>query len=519
MQNKQKMLKRILLTISQDNSKLRSNFYFNRGNTVKRNNYLGELLPSREAFWKKMFSGRSMVEMLAVLAIIGVLSVASIVGFRYAMDKYKSNSIYSDVHLLALYVMDTGRDTLPADFYPDSGVAFSIDTNTYSNGFVVKAPDVSEGICERIMDVKDSSIEEVYVGSEGSTVCSGTQTIGFMFLYDGEYASGDDSSGNTGSGSGVTDPCEGIVVSTDCGISEDVKDENGCVLVQKISCSPGRYCLGQTCEPCPAADSCSGESCCALTGPDDVCGNPTKEIGTISTVTHSDLNSNGCCESTTEESCSLNPITPRTCTPTCEGTCQADGTCEVVCPANTYGKDCTPCGSGAISNSGDSVCTCDTANGFKGIWVANASNSEENGCMSGNTCTSNANCKANEYCSASNAGKEPPAGTCQLISSVNPQYANGYTYSVRGMAFWQVQNWCTAQGLKPVSRAYLGCPDAKYNDTCNTPTAEAVKSLSSSLEIWLDSDFEVYYNAYRLGYNYLINYTAQPQVGAAVCYQ
>ena len=486
MQNKQKMLKRILLTISQDNSKLRSNFYFNRGNTVKRNNYLGELLPSREAFWKKMFSGRSMVEMLAVLAIIGVLSVASIVGFRYAMDKYKSNSIYSDVHLLALYVMDTGRDTLPADFYPDSGVAFSIDTNTYSNGFVVKAPDVSEGICERIMDVKDSSIEEVYVGSEGSTVCSGTQTIGFMFLYDGEYASGDDSSGNTGSGSGVTDPCEGIVVSTDCGISEDVKDENGCVLVQKISCSPGRYCLGQTCEPCPAADSCSGESCCALTGPDDVCGNPTKEIGTISTVTHSDLNSNGCCESTTEESCSLNPVTPRTCTPTCEGTCQADGTCEVVCPANTYGEDCTPCGSGAISNSGDLVCRCDTANGFSGSWKSNPTKPDDNGCQK-TGCVSNSDCEKDYFCSFQSSY---PVGKCELVSSygVSAPVA-GLLRSTESLNWWSAQTWCTAQGKKPVTLADLGCSSDQLGGYCMSSIAgEIIRAWSIGYHyLWLDS--------------------------------
>ena len=140
------------------------------------------------------------------------------------------------------------------------------------------------------------------------------------------------------------DPCAGIVSIKDCGATDDMLDQNGCLIVQKISCGSGSYCSGQTCEPCPAADTCSGESCCALTGPDDVCGNPTKEIGTISTVTHSDLNSNGCCESSTEESCSLNPITPRTCTPTCDGTCQGDGTCRPNCAAGeSYNETAGQC--------------------------------------------------------------------------------------------------------------------------------------------------------------------------------
>ena len=291
-------------------------------------------------------SGRSMIEMLAVLAIIGVLSITALVGFTYAMNKHRANTIYNDVHLLALHVMDTGKGRVPADFYSESGLSYDIDTTTYADGFVVKVAAVSEKVCDRIMDVNDPSIEKIYVGSEETTTCSGTQDIGFMFLYDGTFTSGGGTSGgssggiSSGGSTDPVDPCAGIVSIKDCGATDDMLDQNGCLIVQKISCGSGSYCSGQTCEPCPAADTCSGESCCALTGPDDVCGNPTKEIGTISTITHSDLNGNGCCESSTEESCSLNPITPRTCTPTCDGTCQS-GVCETdaLCNSGTLSDD------------------------------------------------------------------------------------------------------------------------------------------------------------------------------------
>ena len=294
--------------------------------------------------------GRSMLEMLAVLAIIGVLSITALVGFTYAMNKHRANTIYNDVHLLALHVMDTGKGRVPADFYSESGLSYDIDTTTYADGFVVKVAAVSEKVCDRIMEVNDPSIEKIYVGSEETTTCSGTQDIGFMFLYDGTFTSGGGASGgssggiSSGGSTDPVDPCAGIVSIKDCGATDDMLDQNGCLIVQKISCGSGSYCSGQTCEPCPAADTCSGESCCALTGPDDVCGNPTKEIGTISTITHSDLNSNGCCESSTEESCSLNPITPRTCTPTCDGTCQSDGTCRPNCEAGeTYNEIAGQC--------------------------------------------------------------------------------------------------------------------------------------------------------------------------------
>ena len=43
--------------------------------------------------------GRSMVEMLGVLAVIGVLSIAGMMGYRYAMDKYRANDIIYEVNL------------------------------------------------------------------------------------------------------------------------------------------------------------------------------------------------------------------------------------------------------------------------------------------------------------------------------------------------------------------------------------------------------------------------------------
>lgn len=301
--------------------------------------------------------GRSMLEMLAVLAIIGVLSITALVGFTYAMNKHRANETIYDVMLRGTNVpmIDENYYSKPSGYEfhfagLGDGTYYSMVTKKDSGrSYYVEATGVSYRVCEQILKMEPTDIDQIVVNNSvyqgDSDICGSTDGLAMRFCFgsDGAICNGTGTSGGTssgsgtgsgsGSGSGVTDPCEGIVASSDCGISEDVKDENGCVLIRKINCSSGQYCLGQRCEPCPAADSCSGESCCALTGPDDVCGNPTKTLGTISTVTHSDLNSNGCCESTTEESCSLNPVTPRTCTPTCEGTCQSDGTCRPNCAA------------------------------------------------------------------------------------------------------------------------------------------------------------------------------------------
>ena len=217
-------------------------------------------------------SGRSMVEMLAVLAIIGVLSVAALAGLTYAMNKHRANTIYNDVHLLALHVMDTGKDTVPADFYPDSGKTFTLDTTTYADGFVVKVAAVSEKVCDRIMEVNDPSIEKIYVGSEETTNCSGTQTMGFMFLYDGTFTSGG-SSGSSGSGSGEpVDPCEGIVCQHDgmCidGVCQCVDGYSG----DYCEIEPG-LCQGIVCNGCRQCDPTDGlcKDSDALCGDEELC--------------------------------------------------------------------------------------------------------------------------------------------------------------------------------------------------------------------------------------------------------
>ncbi len=43
-----------------------------------------------------MEKGQSLVEMLGMLSVIGMLSIAGIMGYKYAMDKYRSNAIIAD---------------------------------------------------------------------------------------------------------------------------------------------------------------------------------------------------------------------------------------------------------------------------------------------------------------------------------------------------------------------------------------------------------------------------------------
>ena len=50
--------------------------------------------------YKKLESGRSMIEMLGVLAIIGVLSVGGIAGYSKAMNKFKTNKVADNLAMI-----------------------------------------------------------------------------------------------------------------------------------------------------------------------------------------------------------------------------------------------------------------------------------------------------------------------------------------------------------------------------------------------------------------------------------
>ena len=54
---------------------------------------------------KNYESGRSMVEMLGTLAIMGVLAVGGVMGYKYAMDKYRANETINELTIRVMGLM------------------------------------------------------------------------------------------------------------------------------------------------------------------------------------------------------------------------------------------------------------------------------------------------------------------------------------------------------------------------------------------------------------------------------
>ena len=123
--------------------------------------------------------GRSMVEMLGVLAIIGILSVGGLYWYYLAMTQHKANETIHDVMMRAANVPMTWDDyqTFENGYqfkFPDLGNETStmgytlntVKTNEYGYTYKVNAPSLPIEVCERILRLEPTDIDELRVGDE-----------------------------------------------------------------------------------------------------------------------------------------------------------------------------------------------------------------------------------------------------------------------------------------------------------------------------------------------------------------
>ncbi len=201
----------------------------------------------------KKQTGRSMIEMLAVLAIVGVLSIAALVGFTFAMNKHRANETIYDVMLRATNVpmMDEYYAGKPLGYeFTFSGLGSSDGTqgtyyamHTYKDGgsaYRVEVLDVTDHVCEQILRMHPTDVDEIIVGTTSFTgdedICvANTNKMTFCFgLSDGSGTCNPDSGSGSGSGSGNTpeDPC----ADKECGTGAT------CVDGTCVSCTDGSAC-------------------------------------------------------------------------------------------------------------------------------------------------------------------------------------------------------------------------------------------------------------------------------------
>ena len=117
--------------------------------------------------------GRSMVEMLGTLAIIGVLSVGAIMGYNYAMNKYRANETINEINLRLMILQtqsERNMDLNLNEFADKTPLGYTIgdnygwaedDTRVY-----VGISGIPQRACEIIYDEMIAKVERIDVTAD-----------------------------------------------------------------------------------------------------------------------------------------------------------------------------------------------------------------------------------------------------------------------------------------------------------------------------------------------------------------
>jgi len=102
-------------------------------------------------------TGRSMIEMLAVLAVIAVVSIGGLLGYRYAMDTHKANSIFDDVNRFEFSISERidrlpDGEIDPLDFTPFSGFTMDATNELEEERHRISVHGVPKGVCRILLN-------------------------------------------------------------------------------------------------------------------------------------------------------------------------------------------------------------------------------------------------------------------------------------------------------------------------------------------------------------------------------
>lgn len=173
-------------------------------------------------------SGRSMVEILAVLAIMGVLAVVGIVVYKYAMDKHRANTILQDAHLGFASIRGTRAeqfDWTPVNFEPKSGKPVDVLRDSDRDDYV-RVQEIELSVCKQIllMAVPGKLMFYDEQGEDMLTCPDELNTI--IFAFEGTRAPGV----NCETGTDCESEGEGAYCNTDKGVCRTCPVEEGFVV-------------------------------------------------------------------------------------------------------------------------------------------------------------------------------------------------------------------------------------------------------------------------------------------------
>ncbi len=284
---------------------------------------------------KYLQTGRSMLEMLAVLALMGLISFAGLVGYNEAIVRNQAVNIGKDALLRAAAVNALSQSYFVRSLSENAAIDLSgfsdkiqdmtVSTKKETNAsFIITYTGVPKRVCERVIETNAIGLYKTTVNNADlsldnmTTICTGaTNTISFSFYRAGYTSSRVEEAGDSGSSS-TTNPCA------------------------EIRCNGCQVCLNGVCvndsSKCSGCQTCNG-----------ICIDDDSKCGSGSCI-------NGTCycpAGVSGDDCSIDLCAGITCSG--NGTC-ANGKC--TCNTNYYGDDCSvQCTENQVYANGECTCT------------------------------------------------------------------------------------------------------------------------------------------------------------------
>ncbi len=227
-------------------------------------------------------SGRTLLEMLAVLAIVGILSVVAVTGLMWAFAKHKANDTIHDVHLWELAALDSNQlfdRTSGQLILPELG---SVSTHGYpmaiwiesGDAFSVHVNDVPKRVCSLMLDMvtADQIVTVNDVLFESADICDAETNLMIFYLSKDQGAidqacipacSGTERCCG-GECRTIQTPC-GSDACTDCGSDYCTTSNTCCSTPTATKCGATDCCEGNCCNNvcCPSDQVCGSDGACA----------------------------------------------------------------------------------------------------------------------------------------------------------------------------------------------------------------------------------------------------------------
>ena len=325
-------------------------------------------------FNMKTQSGRSLLEMLAVIAIMGLISAAGLFGYNEVIIRNRALEIGNDALLRATATNSLSNnyfarrlavnDSISLTGFSDQIQNIAVTNKKLSNtSFIISYNNVPKRICERVIETNAIGLYQTLINNNAlslenaASICNlDSNTVSFYFYRSG-YASSQVKEAEGGSNTSTYDPCTEIrcsgcqVCLNGTCVNDDTKC-SGCQSCNGICIDDNTKCSNGTClnGKCYCQEGFGGDNCSEIT--------VNCHYGYYNVAEKKCICNNGY----TGEFCDI--------VDTCYGIdCSGHGTClEGVCTCNAgylgtncetidtcYGIDCS--GNGTCS---DGVCTCDS---------------------------------------------------------------------------------------------------------------------------------------------------------------